>query len=95
MGVRRGLWAPAATAAPWGCPSVPLSPLSPAPQEVLLKRAADLAEALYGVPSSNQVGRRPGLPGTYARRCLGRAPPPRPCPATPAVPHSCLRRSCC
>ncbi|XP_053782504.1 transcription factor COE4 isoform X2 [Desmodus rotundus] len=26
----------------------------PCPQEVLLKRAADLAEALYGVPSSNQ-----------------------------------------
>lgn len=29
--------------------------LLPCPQEVLLKRAADLAEALYGVPSSNQV----------------------------------------
>uniref|UniRef100_A0A8C9P078 Transcription factor COE4 n=1 Tax=Spermophilus dauricus TaxID=99837 RepID=A0A8C9P078_SPEDA len=27
------------------------------PKEVLLKRAADLAEALYGVPSSNQVWR--------------------------------------
>nr|XP_025868053.1 transcription factor COE4 [Vulpes vulpes] len=37
------------------------------PKEVLLKRAADLAEALYGVPSSNQVGPRPAPP----RRPLG------------------------
>uniref|UniRef100_A0A2K6RD26 EBF family member 4 n=1 Tax=Rhinopithecus roxellana TaxID=61622 RepID=A0A2K6RD26_RHIRO len=46
-----------------GLPRAPSSPpgaappsrcLSPCPQEVLLKRAADLAEALYGVPGSNQ-----------------------------------------
>ncbi|OWK56784.1 Transcription factor COE4 [Lonchura striata] len=40
-------------------PKHPPTPLSPAlsprcPQEVLLKRAADLVEALYGVPHSNQ-----------------------------------------
>lgn len=29
-------------------------------QEVLLKRAADLVEALYGMPHNNQVGRSTG-----------------------------------
>nr|XP_040130073.1 transcription factor COE4 isoform X3 [Ictidomys tridecemlineatus] len=38
---------------PQGLPP-PSCCLLPYPQEVLLKRAADLAEALYGVPSSNQ-----------------------------------------
>ncbi|XP_030771696.1 transcription factor COE4 isoform X2 [Rhinopithecus roxellana] len=45
------------------------------PKEVLLKRAADLAEALYGVPGSNQVWRLrppsaagPGLPSTRRPR---------------------------
>lgn len=30
-------------------------------QEVLLKRAADLVEALYGMPHNNQVSLRPRL----------------------------------
>lgn len=56
----------------------PLCP--PLPQEVLLKRAADLAEALYGVPSSNQVRRR--RPAPPRALCPPRA---RGCPAVPLV----------
>lgn len=63
--------------------------LLPRPQEVLLKRAADLAEALYGVPSSNQVWRL-RLPSCAARP--GTVPRPASA-AAPAVPRSCLRRS--
>lgn len=49
-------WSKEGPTARRGCSSVPPSPLlSSPPQEVLLKRAADLAEALYGVPGSNQV----------------------------------------
>ncbi|KAG8513395.1 Transcription factor COE4, partial [Galemys pyrenaicus] len=52
------------------------------PKEVLLKRAADLAEALYGVPSSNQVGRRrPRL----LERPPGRAPRAAAAPAVPLL----------
>ncbi|XP_049725482.1 transcription factor COE4 isoform X3 [Elephas maximus indicus] len=71
------------------------------PKEVLLKRAADLAEALYGVPSGNQVWRPCPLPRTarpealpdlglsQARRLPG------PCPAlvfAGAPPEACGRR---
>lgn len=57
------------------------------PKEVLLKRAADLAEALYGVPNSNQVWRLCPPPSA---RGWGFDPAPA---AAPAVPRSCLRRS--
>ncbi|KAL1786730.1 transcription factor COE4 isoform X1 [Sigmodon hispidus] len=57
------------------------------PKEVLLKRAADLAEALYGVPSSNQVWCLHPPPSTR-----GRESDPTPA-AAPAVLGSCLRRS--
>ncbi|KAM9057127.1 transcription factor COE4 isoform 1-T1 [Megaptera novaeangliae] len=44
--------APGPSAAPGAAP--PSGCFPPCPQEVLLKRAADLAEALYGVPGGNQ-----------------------------------------
>lgn len=46
-------------------------------QEVLLKRAADLVEALYGMPHNNQVGGQrtppPRGPGAMKSRGLGTA----------------------
>jgi hypothetical protein len=80
-------------------PGVPRRPLGaappsrcllPCPQEVLLKRAADLAEALYGMPSSNQVWRLRPPPSVAGP---GAAPDPGPAVA-PAEPCPCLRRSC-
>uniref|UniRef100_A0A8C4KE38 Transcription factor COE1 n=1 Tax=Dromaius novaehollandiae TaxID=8790 RepID=A0A8C4KE38_DRONO len=49
------------------------------PKEVLLKRAADLVEALYGMPHSNQVPRPPPAPRSAPRAGLGpwRLPPAR------------------
>lgn len=68
---------PPGAAPPSGC-------LLPCPQEVLLKRAADLAEALYGVPSSNQVWRlRP--PPRAARPGTAPLPAPAAAPAVPAL----------
>lgn len=57
--------------------------LLPGPQEVLLKRAADLAEALYGVPGSNQVWRLRPPPSAAQPGAAPSRPPrlPRPCPA--------------
>lgn len=84
-GGRSGLLAPLSPpgAAPWPrC-------LLPYPQEVLLKRAADLAEALYGVPSSNQVW-RPQSPPSAAKPGAVRSLAPA---AAAAMPCSCLRRS--
>lgn len=57
-------WAPGPSVAPGAAPWPRC--LLPCPQEVLLKRAADLAEALYGVPSSNQVW-HPQPPPSAAR----------------------------
>lgn len=58
----------------WGC-SPPEPPPLPA-QEVLLKRAADLVEALYGMPHSNQVLQPPHPAGAPQLA-------PRSCPQTP------------
>lgn len=72
---------PCTTATPPGAlPSV--RRLLPCPQEVLLKRAADLAEALYGVPSGSQVWRlRPASPRRGPLLPASRRPPAaRPCP---------------
>ena len=57
--------------------------LLPCPQEVLLKRAADLAEALYGVPSGNQVWRL--RPPPRAGPGAARLPAPAAAPAVPAL----------
>ena len=56
-------------------PPVTSTPLLFLLQEVLLKRAADLVEALYGMPHNNQVGRRqPDVPAPpQADRVLGGA----------------------
>ncbi|XP_070237429.1 transcription factor COE4 isoform X2 [Bos mutus] len=53
------------------------------PKEVLLKRAADLAEALYGVPSGNQVWRL--RPPPRAGPGAARLPAPAAAPAVPAL----------
>nr|XP_058893685.1 transcription factor COE4 isoform X1 [Kogia breviceps] len=53
------------------------------PKEVLLKRAADLAEALYGVPGGNQVWRL--RPPPRAGPGAARFPEPAAAPAVPAL----------
>lgn len=68
----------------WGRGGGVGSPLSPVPlpaQEVLLKRAADLVEALYGMPHSNQVPQPPhATPSRWDPH--GSSHPPAPGPPT-------------
>lgn len=73
--------APGPSAAPGAAP--PSGCFPPCPQEVLLKRAADLAEALYGVPGGNQVWRL--RPPPRAGPGAARFPVPAAAPAVPAL----------
>ena len=69
----------------WGPPSPCAAPC----QEVLLKRAADLVEALYGMPHNNQVLRPHPTPCDPIPPHMAPSHPiePHPTPYSPVPPH--------